>query len=186
MSVLDLSRRSHRLALVALIFIGSACLWQLLAYVPRFPAEYRPFFYNSTDSLPRGLYVRVPMRELRDGDYVIFKPTEAITSVAVPRGWMKEGTMFLKKVGAMPGESYEIDGRTGQFFVRGEYVGQIYEEDREGRSMPKLRGSFVVPEGEFLPIGTNPRSFDGRYTGTVPLDSGHALVKPLLTGSWMP
>ena len=40
--------------------------------------------------------------------------------------------------------------------------------------------------GEFLPIGTNPRSFDGRYTGTVPLKNIKARVIPLITGTWMP
>ena len=52
--------------------------------------------------------------------------------------------------------------------------------------MPEHRGSFVVPKREFLPIGTNPKSFDDRYTGTVPLKNITASVIPLLTGTWMP
>ena len=68
----------------------------------------------------------------------------------------------------------------------GRYIGQAYPQDQEGRPMPEIRGSFLVPEEEFLPIGTNPRSFDGRYTGTVPLKNIKARVIPLITGTWMP
>ena len=155
---------------VIAIFTVVIGLWQCLSYVPRLPAEYRVFYYNHTDSLPRGLYLRMPLRELQDGDYVVFEPTEAITSVAYERGWLSPGVRFLKQVGAVAGESYEIEPETLQF---------------KG-PMPEIRGRFLVPEGEFLPIGTNPRSFDGRYTGTVPLKNITARVIPLLTGTWMP
>lgn len=86
----------------------------------------------------------------------------------------------------MAEESYEIESGTLQFKANGRYIGQSYPEDREGRPMPEHRGSFVVPDGEFLPIVTNIRSFDGRYTGTVPLKNITASVIPLLTGTWMP
>ena len=98
----------------------------------------------------------MPLRELQNGDYVVFEPTEAITSVDYERGWLSPGVRFLKQVGAVSGESYEIESGTLQFKANGRYIGQSYPEDREGRPMPEHRGSFLVPEGEFLPIGTNP------------------------------
>jgi len=130
--------------------------------------------------------MRVPQRDIKVGDYVVFEPTEAITSVAYERGWLSPGVRFLKQVGAVAGEQYEIEPDSLQFKANGRYIGQAYTEDREGRPMPGLRGRFVVPEGEFLPIGSNPRSFDGRYTGTVPLRNITARVIPLITGTWMP
>lgn len=76
----------------------------------------------------------MPLRELQDGDYIVFEPTEAITSVAYERGWLSPGVRFLKQVGAVAGESYEIDSGTLQFKANGRYIGQSYPEDgREGR-----------------------------------------------------
>jgi len=76
---IDTTKKSHRFMVVIAIFTVVIGLWQCLSYVPRLPAEYRVFYYNHTDSLPRGLYLRMPLRELQDGDYVVFEPTEAIT-----------------------------------------------------------------------------------------------------------
>ena len=186
MKWIDTTKKSHRFMVVITIFTAVIGLWRCLSQVPRLPAEYRVFYYNHTDSLPRGLYLRMPLRELQDGDYVVFEPTEAITSVAYERGWLSPGVRFLKQVGAVAGECYEIESDSLQFKANGRYIGQVYPQDWEGRPMPEIRGSFLVPEGEFLPIGTNPRSFDGRYTGTVPLKNITARVIPLLTGTWMP
>ena len=186
MKWIDTSKRSHRFLVVIAIFIAVLGVWWALSYVPRLPAEYRVLYYNHTDSLPRGLYVRVPQGEIKAGDYVVFEPTEAITGLAYERGWLSPGVKFLKQVGAVAGESYEIEPDTLQFKARGRYIGQAFQEDKEGRPLPELRGSFIVPEGEFLPIGTNPRSFDGRYTGTVPVGNIRARVVPVMTGTWMP
>ena len=49
------------------------------------------------------------------------------------------------------------------------------------RPLPQQNGTFTVPEGAFLPVGMNTRSFDGRYTGTVPTSHIIAIVVPLLT-----
>ena len=186
MKWIDTTKKSHRFMVVAVIFAVVLMGWWGVSHVPKLPAEYRILYYNHTDSLPRGLYLRMPQGELQDGDYVVFEPTEAITSVAYERGWLSPGVKFMKRVGAVAGESYEVELETLQFKANEKYIGQVYEEDREGRLMPKIRGKYVVPCGEFLPVGTNPRSFDGRYTGTVPLRNITAKVIPLITGSWMP
>ena len=112
MKWIDTSKKSHRFMVIIGIFAAVLGLWRCLSYMPRLPAEYRVLYYNHTDSLPRGLYLRVPLRELQDGDYVVFEPTEQITELAYPRGWLSPGVRFLKQVGAVAGESYEIDGLT--------------------------------------------------------------------------
>ena len=54
--------------------------------------------------------------------------------------------------------------------------------DSKGEPMPQLARdvTYTVPEGEFLPVGDSTRSFDGRYTGTVPLSAIRSRVIPLL------
>ncbi len=141
--------------------------------------------WNGSGSVPKGLYLRVPVGILEDGDYVVFEPNELTASYAVARGWSKPGTLFLKEIGALPGENYCVNPDTLQFYANGRYIGQASQRDHEGRPLPSvIRGSYIVPAGEFLPIGRNSSSFDGRYTGTVPLGNIRAKVTPLLTGFW--
>jgi len=60
-------------------------------------------------------------------------------------------------------------------------VGRVYITDTAGHHLPQLRGKFQVEEGCVLPIAINPRSFDGRYTGTISLKQIKAKVIPILT-----
>ena len=147
----------------------------------RFP-EQNTVFYNQTASVPVGFYVRVPDRPLARGDYVVYEMTEVTRRYAVARGYVTKPTEpFLKRVGAIAGDSYSIDAETRRFFIDGAYIGDVFERDRMERPLPQQEGAFIVSEGEFLPIGESTRSFDGRYTGTVPTSHIIAIVVPLLT-----
>lgn len=134
--------------------------------------------------MPTGLYIRIPFETLADGDYVVFEPNEPAARFSVARGWMKPGGLFLKEIGALPGETYFINPETLQFYANEKYIGQVSLRDHEDRPLPSIRGNYMVPEGEFLPVGRNSSSFDGRYTGTVPLGNIRAKVAPILTGFW--
>ena len=97
-------------------------------------------------------------------------------------GWMaydESPHLFLKKVGALSGDRYTVLCRS--FFVNGQYLGEAIIEDSKGRPLPLAIGTHIVPEREFLPVAAySARSFDGRYTGTVPLDCIVARVIPIL------
>jgi len=147
----------------------------------KFP-EQHIIFFNQTASVPLGFYVRVPERELACGDYVVYDMTEITRRYAVARGYVtKPNDPFLKRVGGLAGDTYEIDPDTRRFSIEGVYIGEVFARDRMDRPLPQLSGTFVVPEDSFLPIGENTRSFDGRYTGAVPRDHIIAVVAPLLT-----
>jgi len=147
----------------------------------QFP-EQNIVFFNQTASVPVGFYVRVPDRPLARGDYVVYEMTEVTRRYAVARGYVTKPTEpFLKRVGAIAGDSYSIDAETRRFFIDGSYIGDVFERDRMERPLPQQEGAFIVSEGEFLPIGESTRSFDGRYTGTVPTSHIIAIVVPLLT-----
>lgn len=156
----------------------------LLKLTTPLTTDERPFFWNRTASLPLGLYVRVPdflHDSVQRGDYVVYEPSPETVSVGVERGWMHEDTIFLKKVGALAGDRYDVSPDL-QFTIEGEPCGIVYLEDSHGRPMPLHIGSYTVPEEMFLPVGTAPKSFDGRYTGPVPVENIKGVVLPFLTG----
>ena len=139
------------------------------------------FYVNVTSSLPQGLYVKVPSQELNKGDYIVYDPPPEVKETIIKNGWGEGKHCFLKQVGAVAGEKYSIDGKTLAFEISGKYVGQVYEKDNVGNELPKLRGKFEVPLGYILPIATNARSFDGRYSGVIPKSRIKAKVTPILT-----
>lgn len=160
---------------IAIVMVGA----QVLGFDIKKPDM---LVWNSTESLPRGLYLKIPKKP-ETGDVVVFKPTEMERRYAVARGYLpRPNALFLKRVGAMPGDTYRV-AHDGVFTINGEYVGQVQERDSKDRPLPQLVRDFdfVVPQGEFLPITTVARSFDGRYTGTVPIKNIESVVIPILT-----
>ena len=139
------------------------------------------FYLNTTDSLPVGLYMKIPGKDYRRGDYIVYEPNEKTKALMRQYGWDDGTHTFLKMVGGIAGDTYVIDETTLAFTVNDKYVGQVYITDTARHHLPQLRGKFRVEEGCVLPIATNPRSFDGRYTGTISLKQIKAKVIPILT-----
>ena len=137
-------------------------------------------YLNLTESLPRGIYVRVPKIELERGDYVVYEPSEEIKNLIRENGWGDGEQKFLKTVGGVSGDEYEVEEKHRIFLVNGKFAGQVFRTDTAGKEIPQLKGKFTVGEGEILPLGTNLRSFDGRYTGTIKTSEVEAKVVPLI------
>lgn len=140
------------------------------------------FYFNTTASLPRGFYLKMPVpNHFSDGDYVVYSPPPDVEDFAVSRHWINKDELLLKKIGATSHQKYVIDSDSLQFFANGEYIGQVYLLDRDNLPMPVIRGEHEVPDDEFLPVAEHPRSFDGRYTGTVPIKNIKSKVIPVFT-----
>lgn len=94
---------------------------------------------------------------------------------------------FIKRVIALPGETFEI--RNKQVFINGEAIVEPYKQhlDPRIRTHPELRDNFKlisVPEDSFLCLGDNrDDSRDSRFWGYVPREAivGKALI---LYWSW--
>ena len=134
-------------------------------------------YVNLTDSVPRGVYVRVPKNKIFRGDYIVYKPKEKIQKIMVANGWSKGKEKFLKIVVGISGDEYEIGEN---FFVNGKNIGRVFAKDSEGHELPKIYGKYKVAKGEILPAGTNLKSFDGRYTGTIKEKEIEAKVVPII------
>ena len=153
--------------------------------------EHQWFYFNKTESLPLGIYVRIPDfilslqgREptaIKKGDYVVFEPNEETKKLVVERKYAPAAELFLKKVGGRYGDSWTID-KDYNFYLNDEYYGNVFLKDKFGNNMPIKIGSFQINKDEFLPVGEAERSFDGRYTGVVKVSNIKAIAYPLFTG----
>lgn len=193
MIILRTLRRRDRFIILAIVGLVVAAVSHNIT-VDRLLPEMPPMlYYNSTGSLPKGLYIRIPFdsdltNSLMVGDYVVYEPDEASQALIRERNYLPEGIKLLKKVGAVAGEEFYINGDTYQCYVGvGEtkrYIGQVATVDHAGRFMPEVRGKHTVPEGHFFPVGNTAYSFDGRYTGPVPVKNILARVTPVFIEFW--
>ena len=136
-------------------------------------------YVNTTRSLPLGLYLAIPGKNLRYGDIVVYDPPQKVRELIRERKYGSEDAHFLKHIGGMPGDIYGV--AEDKFIAHGELKGTVQRQDNAGNPMPVMDGLHIVPEGEFLPIGEKTNSLDGRYMGTVPIDSIITRVVPIAT-----
>lgn len=150
---------------------------------------FKVFYINSTPSIPCGVYLKIPAFWLRQGDTVVYKPQKECIDTAIACGWLDnddKNILFVKHIGGLEGDIFEVDFEKN-FYINGKFYGQILTQDGTGQPIPSLKtGKNYVAADMFLPVGDNPRSFDGRYTGQVPLENIHAKVIPLLTEDMIP
>lgn len=141
---------------------------------------------NASPSLPLGLYIvtRNPKASL-----VEFCPAEPYGSFAAARGYRTQGscpdgaTPLMKPVVARAGDLVQVSEQG--LSVNGRLLPNTAPRgtDTMGRPMrPWPAGSYRVMPGTLWVASTyNPRSFDSRYFGPVPVTCINAHVRPLLT-----
>ena len=166
-----------------LLTLGGISLSLAMPYLTSLHAEHPFLLLNTSASIPRGLYIGIPGKELRKGDYVAYPPPEKVISFLEERGYMDgrkpKDVRFIKRVGALPGATYGI-ALDDYFYVNGHLTGKIRFTDKNGEAMPLERGEHIVEDGTFLPQGDSESSLDGRYTGTVPQKNIISRAVPLL------
>lgn len=138
-------------------------------------------FINLSSSIPTGLYVRDFWGELKDGDFVVYRPNGQTITIGLENGYFKSSKqLFIKKAELVNGGTYSIDAVTRDFVVDGSLVGKCLEYDFAGHEMPFEPGVYEIGNDEFLPVGIAERSFDGRYTGAVSKKNIVCKAVPLL------
>jgi len=136
-------------------------------------------FWNTSASVPIGLYLARPVSDLRVGDVVVVRPPERIARFAIARGYLGVSIPMLKHVAGLPGA---VVCRSGSEVTVGEVVVQARAFDSRGRPLPAWNGCRRVgPDELFLLNAAVPDSLDGRYFGPIPRSAviGHAV--PILT-----
>ncbi len=80
-------------------------------------------------------------------------------------GYGLSGLLWVKIVGAVPGDTVEI--KNDQLFVNGVFYDKLWLLKTLRKESGYFDKTFVVPPGEYLMLGTAQESFDSRYWGTI-------------------
>jgi len=83
---------------------------------------------------------------------------------------LQDGYVVAKLIAGLPGDRVEVTP-TG-ISINGTYWGPLNVTvlEKSGKTAKSVTRTFKIPKGELLLLGTLPRSYDGRYWGTVKLD----------------
>jgi len=112
--------------------------------------------------------------KLSRGDYVAF--------VGNQMGQPYDGHIFIKKIGAVPGDRVKI--AKGELFINNELVGALDVAEKAAAKLGVQTATFerdtVVPEGYVFMIGTKPRSYDSRYWGLLPAGNVIGSMYPII------
>lgn len=164
--------------------LGFIAVFELLILLPSFGIKLPRFMYlNVTESLPLGIYLKIPGTGLRNGDIVAFRNSPDIEKLIIERDYFPEhfGRPIMLKHAAVEGTPYMI-GTDRTVMVQNRYIGLMKASDSQGRPVPQQHpGKYIVPVGYFLPYTTAANSFDGRYYGPIEKENIEARVIPLFT-----
>ena len=97
-----------------------------------------------------------------------------------PKGKMGpsfEGILVIKQIAGIPGD--ELWVKDDVFYVNGRRIGPLDLLAKLQKPSGYFDRRVVVPDGQYLFIGTLPRAYDGRYWGFVPYQDIVAIVRPL-------
>jgi conjugative transfer signal peptidase TraF len=174
--------------------------WDWLAYglltggaavflLPILIATCTPFLWITTHSLPWGIYRRT-QEPIARGRLVHFCLPEPLARYALEREYIGAGFCpgaaqeVVKSVAALAGDEVEITA--AGVSVNGALIPHtpVYDADSRGRRHQLWRpaGRFVVPDGQVFVLSTfHPRSWDGRYFGSLPLSVIRGTVREVWT-----
>jgi conjugative transfer signal peptidase TraF len=139
------------------------------------------YIWNTSGSVPIGLYRLHPTGRLAVTQLVAVQPPEPLATFLADRRYLPRGIPLLKRVLALPGQTVCRD----QLAVTVDKIemGAARVHDSRGRPLPVWEGCHVIADGEvFLMNWRSADSFDGRYFGALPTSAIIGTVEPLWTG----
>jgi type IV secretory pathway protease TraF len=141
------------------------------------------FFWNRTESIPVGLYMRT-FERIEVGSTVSFPAPPVAREYALARGGHGYASQFIKPLAAGPGaEVCVFETETGRWIIiDNKIVLSMHVADRYGNLLPlwMMNDCRRLEEDEWLPIGTHPDSFDGRYFGPIKGEVIQGNYKPFM------
>lgn len=135
--------------------------------------------WNTTDSEPRGLYVRTPEAPGL-GRIVAFNAPASAFPYADERMSYLHRVPILKEIAATAGD--EVCTLNGELRINGRRVAPVLAHDRRGRALPRWQGCRRLGRGElFVHSARIPNSFDSRYFGPILSREVLGVFRPLVT-----
>ena len=124
------------------------------------------YVINVTPSLPLGIYRLEKVKDLEQGDIILFDIDEETKQMMYEREYIPtKSTKLLKTIGAL--ESNKITVIDSILYVDRESYGRILEKDLENRKLPSIE--IKMDKGNFLALTKKNLSYDSRYFGQVSL-----------------
>jgi len=124
------------------------------------------FIWNSSQSVPIGLYAVRSGDQLVVTDLVVVMPPESIAGFLAHRGYLPQGLPLIKRVLALAGRTVCRNDLT--ITVDGINIVTERERDHRDRQLPAWAGCRLINDGEvFLMNRDEPASLDGRYFGPI-------------------
>lgn len=152
-----------------------------LTVLPSVVGVPRLLLWNSSASVPVGLYRVLPPRVLHVGDVAVVMPPDPLAATLAARGSLPSGVPLIKPIAALDGQTICRHGL--HITIDGALVGAALVHDHRGRPLPAWAGCRTLgPSEVFLMNPTEPDSFDGRYFGALPMSSIIGRATPL----WLP
>lgn len=143
--------------------------------------------WNSTASVPVGLYRLRADSSLHVGDLAALRLPDRLALLLSQRGYLPLGVPLLKPVAALPGQS--VCRTKSAISIDGAHAGDALTRDHRGRPLPVWQGCRRLGRDEiFVMNPAEPRSLDGRYFGPLPASTvmGRAIPIWVTTGRTAP
>lgn len=122
--------------------------------------------WNTTASVPTGLYWIRDKRHRYVGERVAIEPPPDLRRLLAERGYLPVGVPLLKRVAATARQ--RVCRFAQSISIDGQLVGVARSHDRRGRPLPVWSGCRRLRAGElFVMSPAAPDSFDGRYFGVL-------------------
>lgn len=132
------------------------------------------FVYNTTVSVPEGLYRRASP----NSPYVAVRLPERLRWLAA-RGYVAPDAYLLKRIAARAGDTICV--RPDGLWV-GANAYPTRAQDGVGRRLPRLSlGCQTLRDGELILVAEHPRSLDSRYFGPLSTNDVAFHVEPVWT-----
>ena len=165
---------TRRMTLTAMLAVAAALIASTVL-------ETTPLYvWNSSESVPIGLYRLQSADNLFVTELVAVQPPEPLATFLDLNGYLPSGVPMLKRVLALPGQTVCRSGLT--LSVDGIVMGEARDRDGRGRPLPKWQGCRVVGEDElFLMNWQSADSLDGRYFGFLPASAVIGRALPVWT-----
>ncbi|KSB91691.1 hypothetical protein AS593_06605 [Caulobacter vibrioides] len=167
---MTLARTPARILILAFAATGLAAL---LAH-PKRPR----LVWNTTASVPLGLYILTPGARPQVGQLVAAQPPPRLAHDLAVRGVLPLSVPLIKPVAALPGQTV---CRAGDVIsIDGRFTAKARLRDRHGRPLPVWAGCRRLgPEDYLLLNAARDDSYDARYFGALPVTSLLGTVRPL-------
>ncbi|HSF13246.1 MAG TPA: S26 family signal peptidase [Erythrobacter sp.] len=136
--------------------------------------------WNTTASVPTGLYRIKRADDLHIGERIAIVPPPALRTLLAERGYLPAGVPLLKELAALEGQTV---CRTGlAITIDGAQRALAREHDRLGRALPSWAGCRTLQADEIFVLNASaPDSFDGRYFGPLERDAVIGRAVPVWT-----